>query len=115
MANYIYSKTTDKDLLSFYLVNKGNEYFLFTQKYYKGVKKYFHNKVFLNDALDFSKSYRDNALIRTKSKLLMYLKYIEKEYEIKILENTKKRKAKTRVNSFGRYELNFDSCECSCA
>ena len=110
MANYIYSRTTDKGKQSFYLISQGHEYYLFTQKYYKGVKAYFHNCVLLNDALDISKSKRDTALIRTKSKLPMYIKYIERENDIAIMESTLKKKTKTRCNSFDRYEL-IKSCE----
>ena len=115
MANFIYSKTTDKDLQSFYLVNNGKEYYMFTQKYRRGVKDYFHNKVLLNDALDISKSNRDKALIRTKTKLPMYIKYLEKEYGLVILDNTFKKKAKTRINPFGRGGYKYYSCEYSCA
>ena len=44
MANFIYSRTTDKDKQTFYLVSQDREYYLFTQKYRRGVKEYFHNK-----------------------------------------------------------------------
>ena len=110
MANFIYSRTTDKGKQSFYLVSEGKEYFLFTQKFFKGVKHYFHNKVLLKDALDMSKSHNDTALIRTKSKFLMYIKYIEKEYGVIILDCTLKKQTKTRKNSFGR-ENYYNSCE----
>ena len=88
---------------------------MFSQKYRRGVKQYFHNKVTLNDALDISRSRRDTALIRTKAKLLMYIKYIEKEYGIVILDNTLKKIAKTRYNPFKRCKLKYNSCEYSCA
>ena len=65
MANFIYSRTTDKDLQTFYLVNNGKEYYLFTQKFYRGVKNYFHNKVLLNDALDMTKTNRDRVVVIT--------------------------------------------------
>jgi hypothetical protein len=115
MANFIYSRTTDKDLQTFYLVNNGKEYYLFTQKFYRGVKNYFHNKVLLNDALDMTKTNRDTALIRTKAKLPMYIKYIEKEYGIFVLENSIKKKAKTRSYPFERCGYKYDSCDYCCA
>lgn len=111
MANFIYSRTTDKDKQTFYLVSQDREYYLFTQKYRKGVKEYFHNKVLLRDALDVSKSRRDAALIRTKTKFPIYIRYIEKEYGITVLESTMKKQSKTRNNSCGRYGLINDSCD----
>ena len=111
MANFIYSRTTDKDKQTFYLVSQDREYYLFTQKFRRGVKEYFHNKVLLRDALDVSKSRRDTALIRTMTKFPMYIRYIEKEYGITVLESTMKKQSKTRNNSFGRYGYINDSCE----
>ncbi len=96
MNSFIYSKTTDKDRQSFYLVFQNKEYFLFTQKYFRGVKNYFYNKVLLNDALDFARSNHDNALMRTMKKLPLYIKYIEREYGIQVLKSTIKRNEKTK-------------------
>ena len=110
MANFIYSRTTDKDKQTFYLVSQDREYYLFTQKFHRGVKAFFHNKVLLKDALDISKSRHDTALIKTMTKLPIYIKYIEKEYGIAVMETTIKKKAKTRYNSFGRYGFT-KSCE----
>ena len=110
MANFIYSRTTDKDLQTFYLVSQDREYYLFTQKYRRGVKEYFHNKVLLRDALDVSRSRHDTALIKTMTKLPIYIKYIEKEYGVAIMESTIKKREKTRYNSFDRYGFS-NSCE----
>lgn len=93
-----------------FLVSQDREYYLFTQKFHRGVKAFFHNKVLLKDALDISKSRHDTALIKTMTKLPIYIKYIEKEYGIAVMETTIKKKAKTRYNSFGRYGFT-KSCE----
>lgn len=111
MANFIYSRTTDKGKQTFYLVSQDREYYLFTQKFRKGVKKYFHNRVLLRDALDVSKGHRDAALIRTKTKFPMYIRYIEKEYGITVLESTLKKQSKTRNNLCDRYGVISDSCD----
>lgn len=115
MKNYIYSKTTDKGQQSFFLVVNGQEYYLFTQKFYRGVKNYFQNKVLLSKAIDFSSANNDTALLRTMEKLPMYIKYIEKEYGIFVLENSIKKKAKTRSYPFERYGYKYDSCDYCCA
>lgn len=110
MANFIYSRTTDKGKQTFYLVSQDREYCLFTQKFHRGVKAFFRNKVLLKDALDVSKSRHDTALIKTMTKLPVYIKYIEKEYGVAIMESTIKKREKTRCNSFGRYGF-LNSCE----
>lgn len=110
MANFIYSRTTDKDKQTFYLVSQDREYYLFTQKFHRGVKAFFHNKVLLRDTLDVSRSRHDTALIKTMTKLPIYIKYIEKEYGVAIMESTIKKREKTRYNSFGRYGFS-NSCE----
>lgn len=90
MKNAIYCKPTDKGVHSFYYVLGCKEYYLFSQPYRKGVAEYFGYGVHLNDAIKYSKAHEDTAVIRTMSKIPMYVKYIEKEYGIEILERTKK-------------------------
>lgn len=114
MANFIYSRTTEKDKQTFYLVNQDREYYLFTQKFHRGVKVFFHNKVLLKDALDLSKGRHDTALIKTMTKLPTYIKYIEKEYGVAIMKSTIKKREKMRYNSFCRYGFS-NSCECQVA
>ena len=72
MANFIYSKTTSKDKQTFYLVIRDREYYLFTQKFHRGVKAFFHNKVLLKDALDIKDEDYDRVLFYeiTKNKVL---------------------------------------------
>ncbi len=110
MANFIYSRTIDKDKQAFYLVSQDREYYLFTQKFYRGVKSFFHNKVLLKNALDLSKSHHDTMLIKTMTKLPIYIRYIEKEYGIAIMEATIKKKEKMQYNSSGKFRV-AKSCE----
>ena len=77
----------------FYLKDKKDEYYLFSQDYRKGVQAYYGNEVHLDRAIDYSKCHRDSALARTMTKLPAYIKYIEKEYEINVLKQTIKKKA----------------------
>ena len=108
MANFIYSKTTEKGKQTFYLVSQGREYFLFTQKYYKGVRNYFQNKKHLDDALDVSKSRHDTALIKTMTKIPLYIKFIEKEFGIAIMKTSFRKNKKRKYNQYNRNNL-FDS------
>lgn len=91
MRNMIYCEPTERGVHSFFLVANGKEYYLFSQNYYKGVHLYYSNGVPLTQAFNYSKTHNDFALMRTMSKLPKYIKYVEKEYGIQVLEKTKKK------------------------
>ena len=78
MKSTVYCTPTDKGIHTFYLVTEGYEYYLFRQNYRKGVNEFFRDGVDLDRALDFTRARHDEAVIRTMSKLPMYIKYIEK-------------------------------------
>lgn len=88
----IYCKANHSNL-DFIITEKGTEYFLFTQKWHRGVEEYFKNGVALDNAIDHSKSRSDRMVHKVMSKLPMYIKYIEKEYGIAFLEQSKRRLA----------------------
>ena len=94
MKNTIFCKTTSKGIHSFYIKNNGNEYFLFHQDYRKGVNSYYKNGVCLDEATNYSKSRNDDAIKRTMSKILMYVRYAEKEYGFEALKQTAKKNQK---------------------
>lgn len=91
MKTQIYCQPTQKGIHSFYLVTSDGEYFLFNQNYRKSVHNYFCKGVPLSGAIDFSKTHHDSALTKTMSKLPMYIKYLEKEFDIQVFKKTKKR------------------------
>lgn len=91
MKATIYCEPTSKGVHSFYLITSENKYYLFSQDYRKGVHEYFRKAISIDEAMDFSKSHRDAAIRRTMAKIPMYIKYIEKEYEIEVLEQTKRK------------------------
>ena len=90
MVGVIYCQLSDKGMHEFYLQISGNTYYLFSQSYKKSVHLFYGGSVRLNDALDFGKSRRDNAIVRTMRKLPMYIRYVEKENGIAVLNKTKK-------------------------
>ena len=92
MKPIVQCRVTDKGIHSFYIKTEQGTYFLFNQNYRKGVSEYFQRGVVLDDALNCSKCYYNTALVNTKKKLAPYIKYIEKEYNIVILEKTRKKK-----------------------
>lgn len=82
---------------SFFMMFGRKEYYLFSQNYRKGVQNFYNRGVSLNESIDFSKAHNDSAVMRTMSKIPMYIKYIEKDYGIEVFEKTKK---KNRCYSF---------------
>ena len=89
----IYCRRNGTNTLDFYVTNKGYEYYLFSQKVYLGVEKHFKNGVALNDAINHRKGRGDYMIHKTKSKLPIFIKYVEREYGIALLEQSKKRLA----------------------
>ncbi len=91
MQTTICCKPTEKGIHSFYLIVGGNEYYLFSQSYRKGVEDYFGRGVRIDESLNHSKAHHDSAIIRTMDKIPMYVKYIEGEYDISVMNRTKKK------------------------
>ena len=87
----VYCKNETHGFLDFYLHADFNEFLLFRQTYRTSVARFFSNGVLINKALDFSGTNHNTALIRTISKLPAYIRYIEKEYGVTILEQTRRK------------------------
>jgi len=68
---------------TYYLLFNKEKIFLFNQKHRNGAFDYFKGGRSLSEALKPNK--RDAGLRRVSDKLPMYIKYIEKEYEIKVM------------------------------
>ena len=94
MKAKIYCECIEPGVHQFYIAIGGDDYFLFRQNFRKGVHSYFSNGVSLDQAMKYSKIHNDSALERTISKFPMYIKYVEKEYGVEILEQTKRRNSK---------------------
>ena len=92
METVIYSKVTDGGMHSIYARVDGKPYYLFSQNYRRGVRDYFGGGVYIDRTIDFSRAHGDAAVIRTMSKIPVYVKYIEKEYGITVLNQTKKKR-----------------------
>jgi hypothetical protein len=73
---------------AFYIKHDGTNYLLFVQKYHKGVDEVFNNGVDLDKALSPKIAKRDPQVLKTISKMRLYIKYIEKEYQVKILDSS---------------------------
>ena len=80
----IYCTTIMHGKHSFFVRKDGVDYYLFSQAYRKGVQQYFSNPLLFGQAIDFSKAKKDCAVLRTMEKIMLYTKYIEREYKIAI-------------------------------
>lgn len=89
----VYCRRNETNTLDFYVADKGCEYYLFSQKAYLGVEKHFRNGVSLSNAINHSKGRADYMIHKIMSKLPIYIKYVEKEYGIALLEQSKRRLA----------------------
>ena len=89
----IMCRPTDKGIHTFYLFIGNERYFLFRQPYRKGVARYYGNGICIDEALNCSKAHGDTAIMKTMHKLPMYIRYVEKEYDLEVLRKTKKRGA----------------------
>lgn len=74
MRTMIICQTPQKGMHSFYAIVNNKSYFLFSQDFRHGVHDYFENGVSLNEAINHSKAHNDSAILRTMSKLPMYIK-----------------------------------------
>jgi len=81
----IFCKNVERGIHNFYVQHEGKEYYLFSQEFKKGVHDYYRSGVVLKQAFDHSRAKFDPALNRTMRKLYSHVKYIEKEYDIRLL------------------------------
>ena len=92
MAIKILCKITEQGTHSFFLKKDRTDYYLFSQNYRKGVHKYYARSVPFNEAIDFSRSKHDSAILRTMEKIKTHTKYIEKQYNIVICQKSQRRR-----------------------
>jgi len=91
MNNIIYCKSTGHNVQSFYVRTKEGEFYLFTQNYKQSVHDYYAGGVNIGNAISSPSGRRDACINKTMEKLPKFLTYIEKEFDVEILDKTKKK------------------------
>lgn len=81
------------DSIDFYLDYNGKRYFLFNQKYKDSLKRFFENGVVLDDVLN-KRGHNGECVRKIVDKLPSYIRYIEHQYDICVLNKTKKKGVK---------------------
>jgi hypothetical protein len=90
MKNYIYCTTTAKGEQTFYLMAQGTKYFLFVQAYRRSNKEVFEQGISLYD-LRKLKKHCSYSVRHTATKLPAYIRYVEQECGISVMEMTKRK------------------------
>ena len=102
MTTKIYCRTTGAGVQSFYLVHRGEEHFLFSQDYRVSVRDYYGRGVMVDRALNNPRAGENAALRKTMEKLPAYIRYVEKEYGITVLEQTRRREDRKHHHKHAR-------------
>ena len=97
MSARIFCRTTAKGVSSFYVSVDGETLFLFSQNYHSGVRHYFRGPISVTRAIDFSCAKGNKALLRTMEKLPAYIRYVEREYGVEVLKQTKRKNARRKA------------------
>ena len=79
------------DLHDFYIADGRNDRYLFSQKYKKIIDDYYRHGVALNKAITHSGNVDSKMIHHTMEKLKLYIKYLEREHEIVVLNCTKRK------------------------
>ena len=109
MMNTIYCKTVSKGIQAFYLCMGTKKYHLFEQNYRVSNKEVYGVGI-RSDEIGRLKSHCSTAVRKTAEKLYIYIKYIEKEYGVSVLNKTKQKEDKKRcIYSRKNFNLN-DYC-----
>ena len=87
---YVFCKDTNiKGMIAYYVSSNQGEYFLFTQKFRHSSYQYFHAGIPLEKAIKHP-SYNDAAISNTIRRILPSIHYIEKTYDVQLLNKSKK-------------------------
>ncbi len=93
MKTKIICKQNRHGTLDFYVQIGGGQYFLFCQDYKRSVKDYFSGGVDVHAIGNYAAA-RGEAVRKTLDKLPAYLRYVEKEFSLSVLQKTKQKQYK---------------------
>ncbi|HAJ97930.1 MAG TPA: hypothetical protein DCO72_09365 [Ruminococcus sp.] len=87
---YVYCKDTNqKGIIAYYVESSEGVYLLFTQKFRHSSYQYFHAGLPLEKAIKHP-SHNDAAISNTVRRILPSIHYIEKTYDVQLLNKSKK-------------------------
>ena len=83
----VFCKTIGRDEIAFFLEANGKEYYLCAGRYYQSVWNYFVGGVSI-DRIFSNGGKHSHAIRHVKQKLPTYIKYVEGENDLQILDKT---------------------------
>lgn len=95
--------TSKNNFHNFYIADGKKEYYLFSQKYRGVINQFYSKGVTLDRAIKHSEGKGGQVLHHTMNKLKLYIKYIEKEYDIVFLNSTRKKVGKPTLRKEWQY------------
>lgn len=95
MQKTIYCKQIEYGRHDFFLKDDAGEHYLFSQRYRTGVDNYYRAGVSVDAALDFTRANEDHMVLHTMEKLPVYLRYIQKECDVKVFRKRGTRRGKS--------------------
>lgn len=98
MKARIYCTSNHRGTHLFFLDLGKEQFFLFSQAYRKGVEEFYGRGVFIDESMNYNKAHKDSSILKTMEKIPMYVKYVEKEYDLEVLKQTQKRCSRRKVN-----------------
>ena len=94
MKPVVFCKPTAKGEHTFYIKTQDGTKYLFVQDFRRGVHNFFSRGVSVNQV--FNASLKDAAICHTAKKLSSHLRYIQKEYEVQLLNDDKRKHKYTK-------------------
>ena len=91
MKASIYCEAPRTGGLDFYLKVGCESYYLFNQRWKQAVEDHFKNGISVDQALKAARGKSSVPIRSIAEKLPSYIRYIEKEYDIVVLEKSKRR------------------------
>lgn len=99
------SYNENNDLISFYAVQNGTSYYIFSRRYRQALHEYFRNGVAVRDLFSDSRAKRNAAIMNVLDQLKTHLRYAEKEYDISLMDERRRSRMVHRRNS-----LRYNEC-----
>ena len=96
MEAKVFCRRSKKNALVFYVSAQGETHYLFTQDYTRRVWDHFSRPLSIDRALNAHLAYGYKPLLHTMDKLLPYIRYVERAYDVELLRRTQQKNARRR-------------------
>lgn len=91
MNTIVYCENAEAGKQDFYAISGMGKYFLFSQRYSKGVQDYFGQGAKLSKIQISRRNKRNYKIMKTMEKIYKQIRYTEVEYGILLLNKTRRR------------------------